>query len=177
MAIPDRAKLGREVTPRELAVWHQLIRVVGTAGDLLDEQLRDIAGVTIAEFLILNRLNSADAGTMTMTDLADGQAASRSGMTHRVDKLEKLGLVRRRTSAADERAREVTLTDAGRERVAELAPHHRRLLRHLIFDQLGSDDLDDLETLLGRLSAHLDTAPPRSVRRRNSRAHRVAEGS
>lgn len=170
MTIPER-----EASSRELDVWHGLIRVVATVGDLLEEQLGDVADLDIKQFLILLRLNTSPPGRMTMTDLADGQSLSRSGMTHQVGKLEALGLVSRRTARADERAREVALTDAGRARVAELEPLHKRLLAHLLFDQIEPGELDELQILVAKINSHLATAPPRSVRRRNSRSHRVSE--
>jgi len=178
MDIPDR--LGEVVqdptSEREVRIWHELLGVVREIGDLLDEQLRDIAELGITEFVILYRLRVAPSGTMTMTDLADGLAVSRSGMTHRVDKLESAGLLRRSASPRDERSRIVTLTDAGCARIETLAPHHVNLLHHLLFEDAESAELDDLEALLGRARARLESSPPRSVRRRHSHALRERPG-
>ena len=64
-------------------------------------------------------LSTALQGEYTQTALAQAIGLDKTTMVVTVDALERAGLVERRTSSADRRARVITVTDAGREKVAE----------------------------------------------------------
>ena len=99
-----------------------------------------------------------------MTDLADGVVYSRSGLTYQAGLLEKAGLVTRAPSPDDERGITVTITDAGRERLAKVFPGHIEVLRHMLFEPLSHDDVKALAELLAPVRDHMrSTTPPRSA--------------
>jgi MarR family transcriptional regulator for hemolysin len=100
-------------------------------------------------------LNTALQGEYTQTALAQTVGLDKTTMVVTIDALERAGLVERRTSSSDRRARVIAVTDAGREKVAEgeriveriqddvlsaLAPESREAfmtaLRHLAAERL-----------------------------------------
>jgi len=64
-------------------------------------------------------LATAMQGEYTQTALAQAIGLDKTTMVVTVDALEKAGLVERRMSSTDRRARVVTVTEAGRRKVAE----------------------------------------------------------
>jgi DNA-binding MarR family transcriptional regulator len=104
-----------------------------------------------------------------MTDLADGVVYSRSGLTYQAGLLEKAGLVTRGPSAEDERSVTVTITGAGRERLARVFPGHIEVVRQMLFEPLSRDDVQALAGLLAPVRDHMRSTPPRSAAPRRRR--------
>jgi MarR family transcriptional regulator, transcriptional regulator for hemolysin len=64
-------------------------------------------------------LNTAARGEYTQTALAQAIGLDKTTMVVTIDALERAGLVERRTSASDRRARVIAVTEAGKAKVAE----------------------------------------------------------
>jgi MarR family transcriptional regulator, transcriptional regulator for hemolysin len=64
-------------------------------------------------------LNTAMQGEFTQTALAQAVGLDKTTMVVTIDALERAGLVERRTSSTDRRARVIAITEAGRAKVAE----------------------------------------------------------
>ena len=77
-----------------------------------------------------------------------------------LQKLEERGLVERKKSEADARVTEVTLTDEGRARAAEIA-ERRALAAEDLFAALTDDEKDQLAAILDKLGAELDKYRPK----------------
>ena len=105
-----------------------------------------------------------------MTDLADGVVYSRSGLTYQAGLLEKAGLVTRAPSPDDERGVTVTITEAGRARLAQVFPGHIEVVSQMLFAPLSAADVKKLAGLLEPVRDHMRSIPPRSAapRRRGS---------
>jgi DNA-binding MarR family transcriptional regulator len=82
-----------------------------------------------------------------MSDLADRLVLSRSGLTRRVDAMQRRGLVVRRACPADGRGAMAELTEQGEEALRQAAPTHVAGVRRYLIDALG-----DLEGLSRGLS-------------------------
>jgi DNA-binding MarR family transcriptional regulator len=90
-----------------------------------------------------------------MSDLAERLLISRSGLTRRVDAMERRGLVERRRCPADGRGAMAQLTPAGTELLSHAAPTHVAGVRRYLIDALG--DLNGLAAGLARIERALDT--------------------
>ena len=77
-----------------------------------------------------------------------------------LQKLEQRGLIERRKSEVDGRAIEVTLTDDGRARAAEIA-ERRALAAADIFAVLSDEEKEQLGVILDKLGAELDARRPK----------------
>src|SRR3984885_5361080 len=110
----------------------------------VEQHLRAEGDLSYVQFQILARLNDSPTGSYRMTDLADGVVYSRSAITYQAGLLEQAGLVERAPSPDDERGVTVTITDAGRARLAQVLPGHIEVLHELFLKPLSGADVDAL---------------------------------
>ena len=133
--------------------------------------MRAAASLTYVQFKLLARLGlDSPTGSLRMTELADEVVFSRSGLTYQVGEMEKAGWLERGPSPDDDRGVTVTITDAGRERLAQALPGHVEVLRELLFTILTDDDVRALAALLEPVLDHMRAGPPRSATPRRRRA-------
>jgi DNA-binding MarR family transcriptional regulator len=85
--------------------------------------------------------------------LAQQLGVDRTVMTYLLDELERAGLVERTPDPADRRARRITLTTAGRERLCALERSLRAAEEHLL-DPLDTAERATLRALLVRVATH-----------------------
>lgn len=97
--------------------------------------------------------------SLTPTDLYTSMMISSGGLTHRLDRLEKAGLVRRERSPSDGRSSVVTLTDAGRAAV-ESAFREDMTSELALLARLDPKKRATLARLLGELLLAIEAAPP-----------------
>jgi DNA-binding MarR family transcriptional regulator len=100
---------------------------------------------------VLVTLASAPERRLRMAELADAVLLTRSGLTRRVDRLERAGLVERVRCPGDGRGFNAVLTDAGLARLAQVAPTHLNGVRRRFADRLDPDDLTRLARIWARL--------------------------
>ncbi len=161
----DAAALDAE----QLGAYFALMEVSSLLQYAVDEHLRADGDLSYVQFQILARLVDAPEGRLRMTDLADGVVYSRSGLTYQAGLLDKRGLISRSPSPDDERSVIVTVTDAGRDLVAQVMPGHVESVRRLLFEPMTGRDLATLGTVLGRVRDHMRATPPRSAKPRTGR--------
>jgi DNA-binding MarR family transcriptional regulator len=106
-------------------------------------------GLTPGQGRALSVLERA-GGPMRMAELAEALRVVPRSATGVVEGLEEAGLVRRDSDLADRRSVLVSLTDAGRGRLVELA-EARRQTAEALFGGLGADDQRRLLALLTTL--------------------------
>jgi DNA-binding MarR family transcriptional regulator len=132
----------------EMEAWRGLLEVTTRLLSRLDDDLGP-HGLSLAEYEVLVQLSDAPDDRLRMTELAERSLVSRSGLTRRVDGLERRGLVRRETCSSDRRGANAVLTDAGRLLLAEVAPVHVDGVRRHLFDHLRPDQVQALADALG----------------------------
>ena len=157
--------------PVELGAYFALIEVTSLLRHAVERQLREVGDLSYVQFQLLARLGDSSTGSHRMTDLADGVVYSRSALTYQAGLLEKAGLVTRTRAADDERGITVTITDAGRARLAKVFPGHIEIVKNLLLEPLSADDVKALVDLLEPVRDHMRATPPRSAApRRRKRA-------
>ena len=156
----DRVLSGWEATRPDLAVGAlQVTARLSRIGPLLarrQEEVFDRFGLSRGEVGALSALRiSGPPYRLSPTRLAKGLMLSSAGITSRIDRLERRGLVRRLDDPDDRRGVIIELTDDGRdvvdEAVAALAISDRQLL-----DRLDPQEVDQLEGLLRKVLALLE---------------------
>lgn len=159
----------RWLTQEEQQAWRRLSAVLELLPAALDSQLNRDAGLTHFDYLTLAMLSEAPGRRLRMTTLAGRTNATLARLSNVVRRLGSRGLVERVPSPDDGRATDVVLTPGGWDKVVATAPGHADLVRALVFDALGPDQVDQLravaEQLLGRLDpdhrmVDLGTLPP-----------------
>ncbi|MET8280619.1 MarR family transcriptional regulator [Micromonospora sp. NPDC005174] len=126
-------------------------------------------GVSTRAYCVLDR---GSTGEFTQSQLGEMCGIDKTTMVVTLDELERAGLVGRRTSTTDRRARIVTVTPDGERLVAEA----RQIVTRLQGDILATIPARDRTTFLdvlgqlvdGRLSTFVQAERP--ARRRSSRA-------
>lgn len=154
----------------QLRAYFALMDVAGLLRHKVERQLRAAANVTYVQFKVLARLGlDSPTGSLRMTELADEVVYSRSGLTYQAGEMEKAGWVERGPSPDDDRGVTLTITDAGRERLAQALPGHVEVLRELLFATLTDDDVRALAAVLEPVLDHMRAGPPRSATPRRRR--------
>ena len=152
----------------QLRAYFALIEATSLLRHAVEEQLKEAGRLSYVQLQLLARLGDAPSGNHSMTELADGVVYSRSGLTYQAGLLEKEGLVTRGPSVDDERGVTVTITPAGRDRLAQVFPGHIEILHTMLFDVIDPNDVSELSRLLDPVVRHMRAMPPRSSRGRRS---------
>jgi len=97
---------------------------------LLAEQSIANTGLCLTDFVALEAL--LHKGPLTISEIQDKVRLASGSMTAAVDRLEKLGLVVRKSSRSDRRARVVELTAQGKRLAASCFERHARDLEALM---------------------------------------------
>jgi DNA-binding MarR family transcriptional regulator len=120
------------------------------------EHALETHGVNLGEFDVLAALRRAGAGAaLTPTMLAQVAMVSPGGMTNRLDRLERAGLISRSSDPSDRRGSLVALTAAGR-RVADAAIETVVASQQALLGVLSDAERGRLDRILDKLLAAVD---------------------
>jgi DNA-binding MarR family transcriptional regulator len=136
--------------------------VLGRLSDAAERVTRDHmdplfaeAGLQRGEFDVLATLRrSGKPFMLSPTQLYEAMMISSGGMTNRLDRLERAGLVERRPDPNDRRGKLIALTDAGRRVVDETISRHVANEERLL-SVLTRAEQEKLNALLRKLIAGL----------------------
>ncbi|HXX61645.1 MAG TPA: MarR family winged helix-turn-helix transcriptional regulator [Candidatus Sulfotelmatobacter sp.] len=139
---------------RDLGPWIAFIRAHAALTRLLEAELQDAAGVSLADYEALLQLSLA-GGRLRMNELADRLLLTRSGASRLVDRMADDGYVARHKCATDARGAFAVLTPAGLEHLERARPTaHEAISEHFLMVLPARDRaafLRSLETILARL--------------------------
>ena len=106
---------------------------------------------------ILLMLSQAEEGAMRPSELADQVSLSRSATTRLIDRMERNGLVERRSCRADRRGRFVALTPQGEKVFRQAGRIHLRGIDEHVGSHLTAREMADLRRILRKLSDGVDS--------------------
>ncbi len=137
-----------------------LLTVVDRMSRVLADELVAQVGMPLERYEIL--LILAGEGSMRPSELADRRHLSRSGATRLIDRLERDGLVERRSHDADRRGTVLALTSAGEMAFRAAGKVHLRGLEQHIGAVLTESEMSQLRDLLTKLDEGMEAieAPP-----------------
>ncbi len=150
-------------------LWHSLLRTTGLVRHAMQPHFSRY-GISGPQWGVLRVLHGAEAagnGEIRLSDLGERLLIRPPSVTGVVDRLERMGLVRRLAGGNDRRVRRVGLTAAGRSLVAEVQVGHPARIRSL-FDHFTLREREQLRRLLDRLQARLSAlrSPGNAARRK-----------
>ena len=148
--MPDGGWLDAE----QQRAWMAYIRVQLRLAYEMNRQLAD-SGLSLPDYDVLTGLSVADGERMQITVLAAQIGWERSRVSHHVRRMSARGLVTCESSAADRRVTEVSLTDRGRQVLAEAAPGHVDLVRRMFFGGLPAELVGPLSEALESVYANI----------------------
>jgi DNA-binding MarR family transcriptional regulator len=123
---------------------------------MLAEEMEAQSSVSLDWYSILLMLSQVEGGSMRPSDLADHLGLSRSGTTRLIDRLEKDGIVERRSCGTDRRGTFVGLTREGEQQFREAGRIHLRGINEHVGSHLDSDEMADLRRILTKLAEGVD---------------------
>jgi len=135
-----------------LAAWEALLRAHATLLRALDAELQAEQGLSVGDYDVLITLANAPGRCLRMRELADEVILSRSGITRRVDRLERDGLVRRERAPDDGRSVSAVLTDDGLERVRSASGVHLAGIEERFLSRYSDGELATIAELLERVA-------------------------
>jgi DNA-binding MarR family transcriptional regulator len=142
--LPDVDTIGMAILGRA--------RLVTTLARAPIERVFERHNLDTGEFDVLTTLlRSGDPYRLRPTELFRSLMISSGGLTDRLSRLEKAGLVTRRPSETDARSLLVELTKRGRK-TAEAAFRQDMATEKLLLRGLSSQELEELSALLARLT-------------------------
>jgi len=117
------------------------------------EQTLTAAGGSLGTWIVLSALS--DDGVVSQTVLASRMQVEGATITHHVDRLEKLGLVRREIDATDRRVRKIELTADG-VRLHKTLLAAAKEFEAALFAGIGKRQQAELRQTLDRIRANLE---------------------
>lgn len=117
------------------------------------EQTLAAAGGSLGTWIVLSALS--DDGVVSQTVLAGRMQVEGATITHHIDRLERLGLVRREIDAKDRRVRKIELTPEGVRLHEQLLAAAKEFEGSLLAD-IGERQQAELRRTLDRIRANLD---------------------
>jgi len=149
--------MAERFTELEGAAWGGLLGVQGRLMRLIERDLADRCGISHPEFEILLRLSWAEGQRARIQDLAAASVLTRSGTSRAVERLERLGLVRRETAPEDRRGNYAILRPAGAELLERALDGHVSLVRATFLGRFTPDELEAMADSWRRVEAGLAT--------------------
>jgi DNA-binding MarR family transcriptional regulator len=134
--------------------WRSLLAIYHRAFPEFARTLKEHELLPV-HYQIFVALSAAPDQTLRLSELADLANLSQSRLTHRLRLLIERGDITISEDAADRRAKNATLTTAGKERLTTVAPDHVADVRRLIFDPLTSEQTTALADALSRIAETL----------------------
>lgn len=148
----------RWLTPEEMQAWLAYVATASLLDGALDRQLQRESGMPMAYYLILAMLSDVPGRTLRMSDLAAVTQSSQSRLSHAVNRLERLGWIRRIPCPDDRRSTLAQLTEAGFAALVDAAPGHVHAVREHVFDRLTAEQVGQLREIFGVVLAGLTAA-------------------
>jgi DNA-binding MarR family transcriptional regulator len=139
------------LSDEQQAAWRPFVALLLRVPAMLDAQLQRDAGLNHFDYLVLSGLSEAPGRTLRMSELAARASSSLSRLSHVVSRLETKGWVRREPCPGDGRFINAVLTDAGWQKVLDIAPGHVAAVRELLVDTLTDEQFQ----ALGEISAQV----------------------
>lgn len=122
------------------------------------------AGGSLGTWIVLSAVS--DEGIVSQSALASSAHVEGATITHHVDRLEKLGLVRRQADPGDRRVRKIELTPEG-ERLHTTLQEAARTFEKKVLAGVSSTQQEELRRALAAIDSNvapLTSTPSRSRR-------------
>jgi len=147
-----------EAEPATERAFRDLVRTIGLLERVMQPQFArfGISGSQWAALRVLHRAEQEGLDGLRITDLSDKLLIRPPSVTGVIDRLERIHLVVRDQSHDDLRSRQVRLTDTGRQLVTQVTGVYASQVERAL-GGLVPNDQHELQRLLGRLSAHLQS--------------------
>jgi DNA-binding MarR family transcriptional regulator len=155
MATDTQTKV--ELSEEHLAAWRAFLRAHSTMLRRITRDLEDEGLPPLAWYDVLGALREAPERSLKQVELAERVLLSNSGLSRLVDRIERKGLVERRSCPSDRRSFFVALTDDGAEMLELMWPVYARGVAEDFLPALGSNPCE-VRQMLETIGSSCDIA-------------------
>ncbi|MEF2966579.1 MarR family transcriptional regulator [Paenibacillus sp. M1] len=138
-----------ELNEEEMKLWYMwkgsFQRIFGRVIKEMSEQ----TGLSEGDYGVLDRLDLLGDGSLRQQELAESMDWDKSRLSHHLTRMEKRGLVLRKTLVTD-RGVQVTITSVGKSALDEARPIVAKAIRKHFLDQLTDQDIESIIRLAER---------------------------
>ena len=145
------------LSAEEQQAWRAWLAASALLNDRLSRDLQAKHGMTLADYEILVWLSEHPEQRLRMSELAERTLASRSRLSHQVDRMEKAGLVERQQCDDDRRGAFAVLTPRGMQAIRDAAPDHVAGVRENLVDVLTPEEFQALGEACRKIGDALGT--------------------
>ena len=131
--------------------------------DVLAREMEGESGLPFERYFVLLMLAQAEAGTLRPSELADALPITRSGVTRLIDRLERDGIVERRSCASDGRGNFVALTPPGEKVFRQAGRVHLRGIDQHLGSNITVDEMAQLRRIVTKLGTAIYAADAASI--------------
>jgi DNA-binding MarR family transcriptional regulator len=158
--MPSRKKVQNTHIGRQIRGLHAaLLDIVSVMNrPQRDEALIREAGIPLDRALFPLLVGIERFGPIGVVDLADRAGRDHTTVSRQVAKLESLGLVERRDSAADRRVREAAVTSKGKA-MTDLLDAARERIGRAVFETWDAHEFDELVRLMRKFADAVKDEP------------------
>jgi DNA-binding MarR family transcriptional regulator len=119
--------------------------------EAMEKRLRAEAGLSLAQYEVLYRLNDAPDARLRMVDITRQLRVSKSGVTQLVDRLEENGLVIRESCPTDRRLTYAKLTELGTQALRRGEPACIPVVQEHFARHLSKQDMECVRSALAKV--------------------------
>ncbi len=153
-----------EATPwlddQEQHAWRALLAMNQQLFGHLARRLQADTDLSAPDYEVLLHLSESPEDQLRMFELGEVLQWEKSRLSHQLTRMERRGLIERRTCSTDARGAHVALTPAGRAVIEAAAPLHVAELRAVFVDVLAPEQLDQLAQICQAVTRAVATRAP-----------------
>lgn len=151
MGVPEP----RWLDERQQRAWRSLMTMQAGLSEFIERQLRNKAGLSMADYEVLGHLSEAAEGRLRSFELSRLLRWEKSRLSQHVGRMETRHLVSRERCVTDQRSAVVVITQKGRSVVEAAAPQHVADVRDALIDHLTAEELELFTTVADKVRARL----------------------
>jgi MarR family 2-MHQ and catechol resistance regulon transcriptional repressor len=169
--------LACDLPPSAELTFRALLRTLGLLKRVMEPHFArfGLSGAQWGVLRTLSREEEAGRRSLRLTDLGNLLIVRPPSVSGVVERLHRMGLVRRAAGTDDQRVKYVSLTEAGRKLVARVLQEHPRQVGS-IMSELDRAEQHQLGQLLAKLGGHLETLAGRGHHADRNGGVRKADG-
>ena len=138
--------------------WSRLVRTEQALLARVEDDLKRARFPPLAWYDVLHELVCTPAGVLRQAAVQERMLLAQYNLCRLVDRLEREGLVERRTSEEDARSNLLILTEKGRELHGRMWPAYAKAIETHVGERLTAEEAERLGQILGKLIG--PPAPP-----------------
>jgi DNA-binding MarR family transcriptional regulator len=147
--------MNENLNPKHLKIWRLFITSHAKLINQIDSQMQSEGQIPLHWYDVLIELYEAPQSRLRMSELAEKVLLSRSGLTRLVDRLEKVGYLRRELDPNDRRSFFAVLNDEGIVAMRGAWSIYAQGIQHYFTDYLSEEEAVVLERVFWAILENL----------------------